>query len=182
MQLRVLRGPSDIVVITPFWSSAAFEYYFHCDNAKVVYPYNTLDGANLYDRVKDRLLDPKLVARFRADLAQACQAGRRVWLVRLCEIPVVPRIPRESNEVPVSCQNLGYIDLAHSRAKQIAEVIESHFGKPISDMCPRSSQEGMEMLKLTLYGERSAQRRTRAEGIATLELRDRGFTSVSSPL
>jgi mannosyltransferase len=143
--------PSDIVVITPCWFSSSFDYYFKPKNLQIVYPHNFAEGAIFYDRIRDRLLDPKPMSQFRSEIEQAYRAGRRIWLVNLNEIHGIPRIPPENDEVPPNYQNLTYPDLGCSRAIQITEMIESKFGKSTDEICPRRNRPGIEILRASLY-------------------------------
>jgi 4-amino-4-deoxy-L-arabinose transferase-like glycosyltransferase len=150
-EVAVRAEPSDIVVITPCWFSSSFAYYFQGNNLTLVYPYNFANGSIFYDRLRDRLLDPELVVRFRLEVNQARQAGRRIWLVRLNEMLDLPRISVECDAVPREFQNLTFSDLGYCRAEQVTEIIESIFGKPVYDICPNRDRGRLEILRASLY-------------------------------
>ncbi len=143
--------PSDIVVVTPCWFASSFDYYFKPNNLQIVYPYNFAAGPIFYDRLRDRLLDPEPMTRFRAEIDRAYRAGRRIWLVKVNEVLVIPRIAPERDTVPPENQNLTYPDLGYSRANQITEMIESKFGKSTDEICPRRDRPGIEILRASLY-------------------------------
>jgi len=143
--------PSDLVVVTPCWISSSFFEYYHASNLGLVYPYNYEKLAIQYDRIKDRLLDPGLMARFRAEIEQAYQAGRRVWLVTSNEFPGSKIVTIEGDGVPDEARELSYTDLAQSRANQITKLIESKFGRPVHEICPLNDRLSFELLRASLY-------------------------------
>ncbi len=143
--------PSDIVVVTPCWFASSFDYYFKPKNLQIVYPYNFAAGPIYYDRLRDRLLDPEPMTRFRAEIDQAYQAGQRIWLVKSNEILDIPGIAPERDTFPQENQNLTYLELGNSRANQITEMIESKFGKSADEICPHRDRPGNEILRASLY-------------------------------
>jgi 4-amino-4-deoxy-L-arabinose transferase-like glycosyltransferase len=144
-------APSDIVVVAPCWFASSFDYYFKSKNVQIIYPYNFAAGPIFYDRLRDRLLAPAPMAQFRAEIGAAYETRRRIWLVNVNEIVVVPRIAPEYNTVPRENQNLCYTELGYSRANQITELIESEYGKPSAEICPNRDRAGPEILRASLY-------------------------------
>jgi uncharacterized membrane protein len=143
--------PSDVIVITPFWFTSSFDYYCKLGNLKYVYPYNFADGAVFCDRMKERLQDPGAMARFRGEVERAARGGRRLWLVTQREALDVPTIPMGKDEVPAEFDELSYMDVGYSRAKQIESIIEAYYGDSTHQICPGGERAGLEILRASLY-------------------------------
>jgi hypothetical protein len=176
--LEARARPSDIVVVTPCWFSSSFQYYSHLSNPIIVYPYVFAGGPIYYDRMKARLEDPEQMSRFRGEIEEAHRTGWRVWLVKLDKDLGFPGLPPRSDEVPRQYQDLVFPDLGYIRANQITRILESTYGKPVEEVCPRCGSNGIEIMRASLY-DKEETRVARDVKVPTTRYKARGVALAS---
>jgi hypothetical protein len=140
---------SDLVVVTPPWLVSSFNYYYAQPNEQVCYPFEGRVGAIWYDDLRRRLADPRPIAGARARLAQARQAGSRVWLVtdrrgRSMRFPLGDQLP--------SRPDLDSFDeVGDARADQLLEQLELIYGKSVLEFAPLNDRSSSEPLRVLLF-------------------------------
>ena len=80
-------GPDDYIVVTPWYCGISFDRYF-----KGATPWNTLPpltdhSKHRYDMVREKMETPAAIQPVLAQMASTLQAGHRVWVVGVPDIP-----------------------------------------------------------------------------------------------
>jgi hypothetical protein len=119
-------GPSDLVIVTPWWLASSFNRYYLPSTEQIDFPALSRVGLTPYDDEARRLADPAAMAEAERRIAATRAAGRRIWFVTEPGAKACSDATCEGTRIDFH----DYIQVGNLRAAQLSAYVTSQYGPP----------------------------------------------------
>lgn len=137
-------APNDLILLTPEWVCAGFNWYFPGTNPQIDYPYFGKEIANAWDDLGPRLADEGAFRRTRAAVQEAFDRKRRLWFIT--DEAMIWRHPVPEVGLPPDLPVKQWNEVGLYRTNQLLEYVARIYGSPTKRVVTPDATPGGENL------------------------------------